>query len=184
MTRQVGSRGSYSKLPSVPHVVDVTLVGADFTTITRRNQNAIAAPDAFVPAAYTGYNFLGAPLTGYVGNGAQFDISSQMRAIGMEFVQTVFIDNSMGAGVCILRRRGSVIGIRVAPYTQGYYPLVVPEGTGLIFDVAYIDPLIDGGTNNPSFSQYPDNSAVLSGEGGLYRSRTVESGALNFQSGK
>jgi hypothetical protein len=108
-----------------------------------------------------------------------------MRLQGMAFVQSVFIDNSEGLGVLVLRANSGQT-ITVAPCTQGVYPMLVPQGASTSFECAYIDPESDDVSSVPSFALSPDLATDFTAGGGVYgfpaaSERVVRSGRLRFQ---
>lgn len=173
----------FSKLPKSPHAIFAILTSGDFInpTATKANANTIANPDDYqylkgsTPGGATG------AIAGYDGALAKIDLSQAMRIVGMTGLQSVYIDNSQGGGVCVLRNSALGLTVTAPPFSQGHYPLLLPEGSLFTFDVAYIDATSDNTVLIPSFSLYPDTNGQQQGGGGIYNGVYVESGFLRLQ---
>jgi hypothetical protein len=187
MVLPIGQGTKYGADVKTAHVINVDLTRYDFMNAVSLigNPSDLAHPDAYDEDAVNN-----TPVTltqrGYLGYKAVFDIGAAMRSQGMAFIQSVFIDNSEGLGVLILRSNSGQT-ITVAPCTQGVYPLLVPQGASTSFECAYIDPNADDVSSVPSFGDYPDLAPDFSGAGGVYgipqpvNDATVRSGRLRFQ---
>lgn len=181
--KQLAQGVGYSKLPiRNAHAIYVTLAARDFFNASSFaiSPNAIPLPDAFVIDKPSSSGGAAANETGYLGAQASIDVSQNMRLQGMTGLSTVYIDNSMGAGTCQLRHKATGHSVTAPPFTQGYYPLLLPEGNEFSFDVTYVDSRSDNLVTLPSFGTYPDSSADISGAGGVFYNYNVESGFLKF----
>jgi hypothetical protein len=174
----------YSQVPkSGPHAIFVQLAADDFFNASSHviQPNIIANPDAYPQNKPSSSGGAAADQSGYLGALTSFDLSQPMQALGMTSVQSVYIDNSQGAGVVVLRNKQLGLTVTAAPFTQGHYPLILPKGSIFNFDVAYIDVQADNLASLPSFGIYPDSTSVKSGGGGIFYGLTVESGFLRLQ---
>jgi len=175
---------SYGRFPKSPHAVNASLFYRDFSNPVSfvPNPSTIPHPDAYNPETF-GLTFPPTNVPGYGNAQAALDISQEMKLQGMEFIQSVYVDNADGLGVVILRSRTTGMRITVPPCSQGTFPMILPMGSSFVFDVAYIDSGSgdSNGLGPTSFTDYPDVSADFSGGGGVINGKQVESGSLRFQ---
>lgn len=58
----------------------------------------------------------------------QKELFQEQSKLLLDFVQSVYVDNSANANPFTLSIAGTVFSITVKPHTQGFYPIDVPEG--------------------------------------------------------
>jgi hypothetical protein len=140
MVSPISAATPYGREQRAPHVVNVELTHYDFLNISTMGANFNDIPH---PGAYDRRALNNVPATlvqrGYLGYKAAFDIGPAMQSQGMSFIQSVYIDNSEGLGVLILRANSGQT-VTVAPCTQGMYPLILPAGANTSFECVYLDP--------------------------------------------
>jgi hypothetical protein len=94
----------------IPYRVDLT----NAIAVTADWQNLFGVPEA------------GGIITNFgpYGSSVDFDLFAELQANGMQFIQSVYIDNSYNPGVLLLYNPTTRQQVNVPPYSQGFFPIV------------------------------------------------------------
>lgn len=189
MPKKRTSRAGIAKKPATPKCVFVDLVSNDFFALSTGEPNGpqtIAVADAFneLLGGAPNIDFNASDLqNGYFGAKATIDIVPEMQQMGMAWISSVYIDCQVSPGVFLLRHAPTRLTIVVPPFTQGWFPMLIPEGSNHSFDAVYIDPA--SGTGNAAYGlpNWSLHDTTGYGDGGntFVANIGVESGAIRLQ---